>query len=344
MKSKLRLVLVVAALFAVAAFAQTNRGSMTGTITDPVGAVIANANVLAVESETQAQFTTITTGTGNYTLAEMPPGVYSVSVEVPGFKKFTQQGIRVQVATVDTIDIKLEVGSATESITITADAPLLRTESSDQNFNIPISTINDLPLNYSLRGPSGQVGQVRNDYAFLDIAPGAYISGQSDIRVNGNPLDSQKTMLDGQENGNWQNGRPDQVESSIDSVQEITTQTSNFNAEYGQVLGGLFNLSSKSGTSQYHGSVYDFLQNDKLNAGVPFTNNGSGGLSLPTIRKNDFGGSFGGPVVIPHVYNGKDKTFSSSSTWKCTARSDTIRERSSPCPPRLCATAISARF
>lgn len=309
MKSKLRLVLVGAALFAVAAFAQTNRGSITGTVSDPVGAVIANANVLAVDTETQAQYTTVTTGTGSYTLAEMPAGVYSVSVEVPGFKKFTQRGIQVQVAQVDTIDVKLEVGAATESITITADAPLLRTESSDQNFNIPISTINDLPLNYGLRGASGQVGQVRNDYAFLDIAPGAYISGQSDIRVNGNPLDSQRTMLDGQENGNWQTGRPDQVEASIDAIQEIATQTSNFSAEYGQVLGGLFNLTSKSGTNQFHGSAYDFLQNDKLNAGIPFTNNGSGGLSRPTIRKNDFGGSFGGPVVIPHLYNGHDKTF-----------------------------------
>ena len=232
--------LVGAALFVVAAFAQTDRGSITGTITDPVGAVIANANVVAVESATQAQYTTATTGSGNYTLAEMPAGVYSVSVEVPGFKKFTQQGIRVNVAQVDTIDVKLEVGTAAESITITADAPLLRTESSDQNFNIPISTINDLPLNYALRGPSGQVGQVRNDYSFLDIAPGAYISGQSDIRVNGNPLDSQRTTVDGQENGNWQTGRPDQVEASIDALEEISTQTSNFNAEYGQALGGIY--------------------------------------------------------------------------------------------------------
>ena len=85
-------------------------------------------------------------------------------------------------------------------------------------------------------------------------------------------------MLDGQENGNWQTSRPDQVEASIDAIQEITTQTSNFNAEYGQVLGGLFNLSSKSGTNQFHGSAYDFLQNDKLNAGIPFTNNGNGGV------------------------------------------------------------------
>lgn len=310
MRSKLSLALAGAALFVVAAFAQTNRGSITGTVTDPVGAVVANASVVAVNSETQAQYTTITTGTGHYTLAEMPAGVYSVSAEVPGFKKFTQRGIGVQVAQVDTVDIKLEVGSATESITITADAPLLRTESSDQNFNIPISTINDLPLNYALRGPSGQVGQVRNDYAFLDIAPGAYISGQSDIRVNGNPLDSQRTMLDGQENGNWQTSRPDQVEASIDGIQEITTQTSNFNAEYGQVLGGLFNLTSKSGTNQYHGTAYDFLQNDDLNAGIPFTTNGPGlGLQRPAIRKNDFGGSIGGPVRIPHIYNGKDMTF-----------------------------------
>jgi len=307
---KLGLALAGAALFAVSAFAQTDRGSITGTIIDPGGAVVANATVLATESETQAQYTTITTATGNYTLAEMPPGVYSLTVEVPGFKRFIQQGIRVQVAAVGTVDIKLEVGSAAESITITADATLLRTESSDQSFNIPISTINDLPLNYALRGPSGQVGNVRNDYSFLDIAPGAYISGQSDIRVNGNPLDSQRTMLDGQENGNWQTSRPDQVEASLDAIQEIATQTSNFNAEYGQVLGGLFNLSSKSGTNQYHGGLYEFLENDDLNAGIPFTTNGPGlGLQRPAIRKNNFGGSFGGPVVVPHIYNGHDKTF-----------------------------------
>ena len=104
------LALVGAALFAVAAFAQTNRGSITGTVSDPVGAVVASANVVAVEAATHAQYTTVTTATGNYTLAEVPPGVYSLSVEVPGFKKFTQQGITVQVAVVDTIDVKLEVG------------------------------------------------------------------------------------------------------------------------------------------------------------------------------------------------------------------------------------------
>ena len=308
-RSKLSLALVGAALFAVSAFAQADRGTITGTISDPVGAVVPNATVLALNSETQAQYTTVTTGTGNYTLAQMPAGVYSVTVEVPGFKKFIQQGIRVQVATVDAVDIKLEVGSATESVTITADAPLLRTESSDQSFNVSTSTVNALPLNFALRGPNGQVGNVRNAYSFLDIAPGAYISGQSDIRVNGNPLNSQKVMVEGQESGNWQTGRPDQVEPSIDALQEITTQTSNFAPEYGQVAGGLFNLTSKSGTNQYHGSAYDYFQNEALNAGIPFTNGGPGGLIRPQVRKNDFGGAIGGPVVIPHVYNGHDKTF-----------------------------------
>ena len=308
-RSKLSLAPVGAALFAVAAFAQADRGTITGTITDPVSAVVPNANVVAVNSETQAQYTTVTTGTGNYTLAQLPAGVYSVSVEVPGFKKFIQQGIRVQVATVDAVDIKLEVGAATESVTITADAPLLRTESSDQSFNVSTSTVNALPLNFALRGPNGQVGNVRNAYSFLDIAPGAYISGQSDIRVNGNPLNSQKVMVEGQESGNWQTGRPDQVEPSIDALQEITTQTSNFAPEYGQVAGGLFNLTSKSGTNQYHGSAYDYFQNEALNAGLPLTNNGTGGLVRPQLRKNDFGGAIGGPVVIPHVYNGRDKTF-----------------------------------
>jgi Carboxypeptidase regulatory-like domain/TonB dependent receptor len=309
MGSKLSLALVGVALFAVAAFAQADRGSITGTIKDPAGAVVQNANVQAVNSETDAQYKTVSTETGNYTLAQMPAGVYSVTVEVPGFKKFVQQGIRVEVATVDAIDIALEVGAATDTVTVTADAPLLRTESSDQSFNMTSSTVNSIPLNFALRGPNGQVGNVRNAYSFLDVAPGAYISGQSDIRVNGNPLDSQKTMVEGQEAGNWQTGRPDQVEPSIDALQEITTQTSNFAAEYGQVAGGLFNLTSKSGTNQFHGGGYDYFQNEALNAGIPFTNNGNGGLVRPAVRKNDFGGNIGGPVVIPHVYNGHDKTF-----------------------------------
>lgn len=311
MRMTLRLILAClgAILFTVAAFAQADRGTITGTITDPAGAVIANANVLAANSETGAQFKTVTTPTGNYTLAQLPAGVYSVTVQVAGFKRFIRQGVTVQVAQTAAIDIALEVGATSESVTVTADATLLKTESSDQSFNITSASINALPLNFGARGPNNQVGNVRSAYSFIALTPGGTISGQSDVRINGNPNNSGKVMVEGQESGNWQNGRPDQVQPSVEAIQEISTQTSNFAAEYGQVAGGLFNFTSKSGTNQFHGGAYDYFVNEFLNAGIPFTNNGTGSLVRPRARKNDFGGTLGGPLSIPHLYNGRDRTF-----------------------------------
>jgi len=289
-----------------AAFAQSDRGNITGTVSDPASAVVPNANVVATNLDSGAQSKTETSATGNYTLASLPPGHYELSVEVPGFKKFTQTGILVQVAQNARIDIVLQVGSATDSITISAQASQLKTEDAEMSHTMTGEEIGALPINFSVL--SG--GYVRSPFAFITNEPGANNTGQNIIRVNGMPNSSQTMMFEGQEATNAMSAaRIDELQPSVEAIEAAALQTSNFAPEFGQIVGGLFNFNAKSGTNDYHGSAYDYLANDAFNAGIPFTNSGAGHLIRPAVRKNDFGFSIGGPVYIPKVYNGKNKTF-----------------------------------
>src|SRR6516162_10041590 len=128
------------------AFAQSDRGTITGSISDSTNAVIPGASIVATNDETGAKYETISTETGNYTLTQVPPGVYQLSVELPGFKKYVRQGITVLVAQTLRLDVSLEVGAATDEVTVNADAPLLRTESSEVSHNVATGQLNDLPL------------------------------------------------------------------------------------------------------------------------------------------------------------------------------------------------------
>ncbi len=291
------------------AFAQSDRGNINGTVTDPNGAVVVNAAVVARNQETGALSQTATTGTGNYTIPQLPAGLYEVSVEAAGFKKFVQTGISVQVAQTARIDVVLQIGQTSETITINADAALLKTESAEQSQNITAERMSELPLNFSGLG----VGNVRNPYAFVNLTPGASFTpnGTSfNLRVNGLPNNTESVRVEGQEaNNTLQPGSPHQTQPSIEAMQEVAVQSSNYSAEYGQVGGGMFNFTTKSGTNQFHGSAYEYFVNDKLNAGVPFTDAGNGQHVRPASHKDDFGFSIGGPVWIPKVYKGQNKTF-----------------------------------
>ena len=276
--------------FTLITFAQSDRGTITGAVSDPASAVVPNATVVAKNTESGTQYQTVTTATGAYTLASLPAGTYELSVEVAGFKKFTQQGIAVQVAQAARIDVILQVGATTESVTVSAAAPLLKTESAEQSYNINTDRMNALPLNFGARGS----GSVRNPYTFVVLTPGGNISGASTIRINGAPNNSFGIRVEGQEANNaLQPGRPDEQQPSLEAVQEISVQTSNFSAEFGQVAGGLFNFTTKSGTNRFHGSAYEYFTNEALNAGRPYTDNGKGGLIRQVTRKQDFGVSWG---------------------------------------------------
>ena len=297
-------------LCASVAFAQGDRGTITGTIADPAGAVVATAPIEARNVQTGAKYETQSTGTGNYTLSQLPAGNYEISVTVPGFKKYTRQGLTVEVAATMRVDVALEVGSAAESVTVTEAAPLLKTESGEMSHNVSAQRLNDLPI--LAVGAAAGSSSVRNPTSVVQLVPGSFLNANVNLKVNGAPANTSSFRIEGQDASNgYVAAVPAQVQPSVDSIQEVTIQTSNFAPEYGQVGGGFFNYTMKSGTNQLHGTVYDYFVNEVLNAGVPFTQSPSNrNEKLRTVeRRNNYGFTIGGPIVLPKIYDGHDKTF-----------------------------------
>lgn len=293
---------IIPALFlSIVAFAQSDRGTVTGTVVDPAGAVVPNAPVRLKNADTGSEYQTSTTATGNFTLASIPAGSYDLMVSAQGFNKHVHKGIQVQVALTVRLDVILSIGSTAESVTVTAEAPMLRTENAEASTNISGEKLATLPLNFG--GGAGSIGAIRSQMAFLVLSPGISGSGTG-ARINGFNGNTFRVMIDGQDttSGNAQ-ARVAETQASVEAIEEFTLQTSNFAAEFGQALGGLFNFTIRSGTNRFRGSAFEYFTNEALNSRTPFTH------IRPTSRKHDFGGTFSGPVLIPRLYNGRDKTF-----------------------------------
>jgi hypothetical protein len=292
---------------AAALLAQSDRGTITGTIIDPAGAVIPNTKVQVRNMETGAVYEVGSSATGNY-VVQLPAGTYELTVAPEGFKRYVRQNLAVPVAQTLRIDVALEVGSSTESVTVTEAAPLLKTESGELSHNVGADTLNNLPVLGT--GASAGAAGIRNPYAVVQLLPGADWQPDRSVRLNGMPSNSQALRLEGQDSTNGiASGTQSQTQPSIEAIEEFAIQTSNYSAEFGQAGGGVFNVTMRSGTNQYHGSGYDYFVNEDLNAGIPFTDSGHGHLLRPRQRRNDYGFSFGGAVWIPKVYDGHDKTF-----------------------------------
>ena len=294
---------------ATSALAQSDRGTITGTVVDTDGGVVPGANVVAENPENGARYETVTTQTGNYTLVQVPVGTYHLSVELPGFIRFRQEGIRIFVGQTARIDATLKIGNLAEEVNVVADASLLDTQSAEIASSVTSENLNSLPLNFGARGNQAAAA-IRNPYSFVTLVPGGNISSYSSLKVGGAPINTFQIRVEGMEANNHRLMiRIDQVQPSVESLEEMTVHTSNFAAEYGQVAGGIFNLTAKSGTNTIRGSLFEYYVNEKFGAGIPFTNNGSGELVKPPNRRNNFGGSFGGPITIPRVYDGRNRTF-----------------------------------
>jgi hypothetical protein len=299
----------LACLLLAAAFAQSDRGTITGTVTDPAAAVVPGAKIVARNVENGAIFEAVTTGTGDYTLTSLPAGHYELSVEANGFKKEIRTEIIVQVAQTARVNFTLQVGTSTESVTVSAEAPILRTENAEQSMNVSGEKVNDLPINFGGGGSAG--GGIRNWLSFMYLAPG--VSGTNanspgNNVVNGIPSGTYgnfKVYLEGQDATSVNDASWTSTVSAagVETIGEFSIQTSNFSAEFGQVAGGLFNFTTKSGTNQIHGSAYEYWANEALDAAHPFSH------ALDRDRKNDYGFTVGGPVYIPKLYNGRNKTF-----------------------------------
>ena len=289
-------------------FAQSDRGMITGTVADPAGAVVAGASIQVKNVETGAVYQVGTSSTGNY-VVPVPTGNYELSVNVQGFKRYLRPNLVVPVAQTVRIDVALEIGSSSESVTVTDATPLLKTESGELAHNVSSDTLNNLPV---LGIGSANVGAtgIRSPYSVMNLIPGASWLADNTMRLNGQEGNSSALRVEGQDaTPTVSLGQTSQTQPSVEATQEVAVQTSNYAAEYGQAGGGLFNFTMKSGTNQFHGSAYDYFVNEALNAGTPFTDDGKGHLLRPRQRRNDYGFSLGGPVAIPKLYNGHDKTF-----------------------------------
>ncbi|HEV8412835.1 MAG TPA: carboxypeptidase-like regulatory domain-containing protein, partial [Bryobacteraceae bacterium] len=287
-----------------AVFAQTATGTITGTISDPAGAVVANAPLELKNSETGTVYQTATSSTGNYTFQQLPASTYQLTVNVPGFKTHVRQNLGVQAAQTIRIDIILEVGTNTESVTVSAQASMLSTESASVNTNVTTDRMNELPI-LGVGPATASTHGVRNPLASSVLTAGVFWVPNTSMRVNGAPTNTFGIKLDGQDitNGVNTSNSQAQTQPSVDALEEVAIQASNYSAEFGQAGSGLIQYTTRSGTNNYHGSAYDYLVNEALYAHEDFDH------LRNKQRRNDFGGSLGGPIIIPKIYNGKDKTF-----------------------------------
>src|ERR1700723_1107952 len=267
------LALAAVCLTVASAFAQSNQGTITGTISDPAAAVVPSAQLEVKNSATGVVYRGGTSATGNYVLS-VPAGTYEISVTAPGFKNFVESNVQVIVATDTRKDLTLQVGAPNETISVSDTAPLLKTESGEMSHTVDIDLVDQLPVltisGGSLLGP-GQLGQIRNPLQISELLPGVTFGNDSSLVVNGLPSNSEAIRIEGQDStGNiWKVLQQLSQGASVDALQEVSDHNSNFAAEYGQVGGGYFNLTMKSGTNSLHGSGYDYFVNNVVNAGFP---------------------------------------------------------------------------
>ena len=234
----------------------------------------------------------------------MAAGDYTVTVVAPGFSTLIRNGITVSVGQTATVDLKLAVGQATTSVTVTANAPLLQTDSAQNNVEVTTRDLNELPINIT------GIGAVRDPMGFAALVPGTIAGGWNDIHISGSPATTYRVFMDGLDDTSAVKGAiSDEQQPSVESLGSESLMINDYSAEFGQSGGGIFNYTSKSGTNRLHGTAFNYLENEDLDAGQPFNYTSSGQKYNPVQRELDFGGSFGGPVVIPHLYNGHDKTF-----------------------------------
>ena len=307
--------------FALPATAQLDTGSISGVVADPAGKVVQGASITATEPTTGTSYSTISSSTGYYVFPSLRTGIYTVKVVAPGFKVALYNGVTVTVGGTNSRDIALAVGSSNENITVSAGTVSLEKETSDINASISPQQVEDLPL--------AVTGNLRSLTSMEFLVPGTVGPGTSSggsgfqmTKINGGQEEGTDYLVDGITTNRMENGSGsvDILTPSVDAVNEFQVSLSGLPAELGRTTGGIANFNTKSGSNDYHGVIYNFYKNAALDANNWF-NNGylaetpasevatRKSLQRPVDTKNDFGGTMGGPIRIPHLYNGKDKSF-----------------------------------
>jgi len=280
--------------------AQTFYGSIVGTVTDASRAAIPGAAVTLINTGTSDHRAATTDSFGNYEFVNLVPGVYRNEVQKSGFKRLTRDEIHVEVQSTLRIDAPLQVGDVGQVVEVSAESPLLQTETSSLGHVVEARAVQEMPLNG------------RNVINLVALVPGVVPQGQSmgnptntnisawgNYQIGGGIGNQSAAFLDGAPVNTSYNNAVMLVPTQ-DAIQEFRVQTNNLGAEFGRFAGGVINMYSKSGTNSFHGSAYEFLRNKVLNANTFFNNRS--GIGVPAFTQNQFGANVGGPAI-------KDKTF-----------------------------------
>jgi hypothetical protein len=296
---------------------QEFRGTILGRVADSSGAVVPNVPITVTHLQTNTAVKTTSAANGNYTVPFLIPGTYRVSAQMQGFKAFVRDGIEVEVQDRINVDIALEPGVVSETVVVNAEAPLLEASTASVGEVVNQTQIINLPLNG------------RNPYLVARIVPGIQPTdtrsfarpfdngATSNVSMGGNPNRSNDVLLDGIPNVDT----TQQIAfiPSVEAVQEMKVQTNTFDAEFGRAAGGVINVTVKSGTNSFHGSLHEFWRNDHLEANNFFNNRA--GEKKARQRYHMFGATAGGPLYIPKIYNGTNRTFIFGS-WESVRQSD----------------------
>src|SRR5437867_4662727 len=298
--------LVALSLTSVAA-AQEFRATITGRVTDPNGLVVPGATVTATNSQTGELATATTTTEGVYTIPFLRPGLYTVAAELVGFRKVSQANVQLEVGQTASVNFQLQLGELSEQVSVVAESPILETAKADRGLVIDNDRVNELPLN------------ARNPFMLSYLAPGITYNGPAiyqrpfdngaiaDWSINGGQNRNNEFLLDGAPNNSIQGGNNIAYVPPVDSVQEFKIVTNSYDSQYGRTAGGVVNVSLKSGTNQLRGTAYEFARRKELDSNEYFfkVNN----QKKPDHKLDQYGFEIDGPVEIPGLYDGRNKTF-----------------------------------
>jgi hypothetical protein len=304
---------LIAAIFLICSrcSAQVASAELSGNVLDATGAAVPNATVTATNVDTTIARTTVSGKSGDYVITALPPGNYTLTAEAPGFRKLEQTGVSLEINQQARVDLALEVGQTAQTVQVTGHPPLLEAESSSVGTVINQQSVNELPLNgrnfvqlATLSPGVNGVGESASGTIMGGTRPDDRRPG-SEIFSNGNREGDNNFLFDGVDN-NERLTLSITLRPAVEAVREFKIQTNLYSADIGRNSGAVVDVITKSGTNQLHGSLFEFLRNSDVDARTYFNKVGT---NFPTFRLNQFGGSLGGPVVIPKVYHGKDKTF-----------------------------------
>lgn len=304
--SVVRSALLVALSIAAPLHAQEFRAAISGDVTDPAGAPIPGAKITVVETRTSTRNQTVTDGTGKYNVLFLLPGDYDISVAATGFKDYVRKALHLGAGEHPVIDVQLTIGAAAETVEVSADVPLVNSKNASVGQAITTKEIEDLPLNgrSPLMLAQLAIGVIMSPYNSTSTVQQPY-DRSNPFSIGGTPTQTSAMLLDGSPNATWDNRSA--YTPPVDAVQEVRVKVFDTDSAFGHTSGGTINMVLKTGTNAIHGTAYEFNQPTQLTANNFFNNRN--GLGSPVTHFNQYGLTAGGPVVLPKVFNGRNKLF-----------------------------------